>query len=133
MGLALVRAALWQTNATLTPSARNLLTAMASYAVDADPEPWYMGGWEPLAAVLQLQGKPEGNRSNVKRYIRELHRAGCITYDKNGGHTFGRAKYRLWLPDPAPVLIDGTHPDCQQCPGICGKPAIPRGVNMTPL
>jgi hypothetical protein len=120
MGLTLVRAALWQTNARLSPSADKLLTVMASYALDADPEPWYMGGWEPLAAALKLNGKQETNKSKVARYLAELHGASLITRIQSGVRGQGRARYRLWLPDPAPIIADGTHPDCQHCPGVCG-------------
>jgi hypothetical protein len=120
MGLSLVRAALWQTSATLSYPADKILTVMASYAVDADPEPWYMGGWEPLAAALKLNGKAATNQRRVAEYLAELHRAGFITRIQSGTRGGGRARYRLWLPDPAPMQVDGTHPNCHRCPkGAC--------------
>jgi hypothetical protein len=101
--------------AGLGHAARHVLVRMALCALDADPEPSYWAGWQPLSEALCLRGKEETNRTMVRRYMRELHAVGAITLTEIGNQ-YHRTTYRLWLNMPAPRQSDGSHADCLACP-----------------
>lgn len=114
MGAGLVLRVYEGPHAALDHAARHVLVRMAVSALDCDPQPSYWAGWQPLAVALCLKGKEDTNRTQVRRYMRELHDAGAITLT-NRGNIHGPSKYRLWLDMPAP-RVNGAHESCLACP-----------------
>lgn len=72
--------------------ARIVLSAMARQAMDADENPAYFAGWEPLARALGYP-QPEGNeaaRRAVGRAVDDLRRAGHIRQDRSRSRSWKR-------------------------------------------
>lgn len=139
MGAGLALRGLEGPHAGLSANAKLVLVRMSLSAFDADPEPSYWAGWQPLAIVLALRGKEETNRSKVRRYTRELHTAGAVTLTYRG-NSHGPSRYRLWLDMPAP-MVNGAHENCLACP-VDNSPqpvdnslstALSRGPTLGPL
>jgi DNA-binding transcriptional ArsR family regulator len=74
---------------------------MAAHALDADEQPVYFAGWEPLAVALGYpEPKPDSAaQRKVTRALKRLVDAGLIDADPSKPRHFKR-RYRLNLPGP---------------------------------
>lgn len=81
-------------------AARIALTVMCLSAIDADPEPWYGGGWVPIGRALGLDAiRPRSAQVVVSRSLGPLTEAGLIerSYLTSYGTKLGRAATARWL------------------------------------
>ena len=95
-------------------AARIALVVMCLSALDHDPDPWYSGGWEPIARALGIDyTKPHTAQAAVSRAIAPLIDAGYIerTYETTYGTTLGRAAVARWLIHVDPYTTPPTPPE----------------------